>query len=232
MRFSRSSLALAGLLALGLAGSAQAAIPNNQTGVYSACMTKSNGALRLIDFQAFGNSCKSTEQIQGWNTAGPKGATGPQGPVGAKGAAGAQGPAGISFARGHYRNAEQDLTTAYTTLATVDLPAGMHMLSAKVNVYMDEMPYIEVWTVNTCRLLQKATSGAETTHDISSAEIGDDANDRATISLMGLGYVPAGQTDKLHLQCKDDGLIGGEFNSADHAKVIAAQIGGYTANSN
>ena len=65
-------------------------------------------------------------------------------------------------------------------------------------------------------------------HDIATTEISDDSNDRATISLMGLAYVPAGQTDKLHLQCKDDGLVGGDFNSVDHVKLIAAQIGGYT----
>jgi hypothetical protein len=235
MRLTRSSLALAGALTLALAGTAQAAIPNNQTGVYSACMANATGALRLIDFQASGNSCTATEKIMGWNTAGPKGATGPQGPAGPagpKGATGPQGPAGVSFARGHVRNDNQDIGTSYTTLATVDLTAGLHQVSGKANVYIGEAPFIEVWAVNTCRLLQKASSGAETVHDVASEEIGDDYNDRASMSMMGLAYVPAGHTDKLHLQCKDDGLVGGELNSVNNVKLIAAQVGGYTAKLN
>ena len=229
MRLTRSSLALAGALTLALAGTAQAAIPNNQTGVYSACMANANGALRLIDFQASGNSCKSTETIKGWNTAGPKGATGAQGPAGPKGATGPQGAAGVSFARGHFRNGSHTIGTDYTTLATVDMPSGMFMLSGKANVYLSEMPVLEMWSMHTCRLLQKASSGAETVHDIATTEVSDDYSERSNLSMMGLAYVPPGQTDKLHLQCKDDGGIGGDMNSVNNIKVIAQQVGGYTA---
>ena len=46
---------------------------------------------------------------------------------------------------------------------------------------------------------------------------------------MGLAYVPAGQTDKLHLQCKDDGGFGGDLTTLNNIKVIAMQVGGYSA---
>ena len=83
-----------------------------------------------------------------------------------------------------------------------------------------------------CRLLQKSPAGAETVQDTSHTEVNDDYNERASLSLMGLAYVPAGQTDKLHLQCKDDGGVGGEMNTITNIKVIAQQVGGYTALAN
>jgi hypothetical protein len=40
--------------------------------------------------------------------------------------------------------------------------------------------------------------------------------------------VPEGSTDKLMLQCKDDGGIGGELNSLNNLKVMAQLVGGYS----
>ena len=66
----------------------------------------------------------------------------------------------------------------------------------------------------------------------SHTEVSDDYNERASLGLMGLAYVPAGQTDKLHLQCKDDGGIGGDLTTLNNIKLIAQQVGGYTAIAN
>ena len=92
--------------------------------------------------------------------------------------------------------------------------------------------FLEGRIVTTCRLLQKADSGAQTVHDVAFTEISDDTTDRDTVPLMGLAYVPAGQTDKLHLQCKDDGLVSGYLNNVEDVKLIAMQVGGYTATAN
>ena len=115
------------------------------------------------------------------------------------------------------------------TLATVDLPAGLHVLAGKASTYEREALGTEWWAMVSCRLLQKSPAGAETEQDVSHMEVGDDYNQRATLGLMGLAYVPAGQTDKLHLQCKDDGGIGGDLNHVTNVKVIAQEVGGYSA---
>ena len=62
-------------------------------------------------------------------------------------------------------------------------------------------------------------------------EVSDDYNERASLPLMGFAYVPSG-TDKLHLQCKDDGGIGGDLNDLNNIKVIAQSVGGYSALAN
>ena len=143
-----------------------------------------------------------------------------------------QGPAGRSFARGHFRANDKNVGTSYETVATVDMPAGLYALSGKASTYMYEALGTEWWAMVSCRLLQKSPAGAETVQDVSHTEVSDDYNERASLSVMGLAYVPAGQTDKLHLQCKDDGGIGGDMNSINNIKVIAQQVGGYTAAAN
>ena len=70
------------------------------TTVYSGCVTKSTGVLRIVPT---GNTCKSNEYPISWNqvgpqgpagVAGPQGEPGPAGPAGADGEDGAVGPAG------------------------------------------------------------------------------------------------------------------------------------------
>ena len=121
---------------------------------------------------------------------------------------GRRAPPARPFARGHFRTGEQDVGTSYATVATVDMPAGLYALSGKASVYLREALGTEWWAMVTCRLLQKSPAGAETVHDVSHTEVSDDYNERGSLSVMGLAYVPAGQTDKLHLQCKDDGGVG------------------------
>jgi len=70
-----------------------ASIPDSGTGLVSACMAKSTGAVRLIDAQA-GEACKKGEALVTWNQTGPKGEQGDRGPQGLQGPKGEPGPAG------------------------------------------------------------------------------------------------------------------------------------------
>jgi hypothetical protein len=228
MRIRLPHVALVGVLALTVTGVANATIPNSQTGVYTACYGATNGAMRVIDFEAKGNTCSAGEKILGWKATGQKGDTGPQGPAGPKGATGPQGPAGPSFARGHFRTGNKTLSPNWTNLASVDLPKGMHTAMGKAVTNQLEVLGFEVWTTVRCRLLQRSAAGAETVLDEPKAEVGDEGNERSTMSMMGLAYVPEG-TDKLHLQCMWDDGDGGNENRLDHIKLIAQQVGGYTA---
>ena len=70
-----------------------ASIPDSQTDVFSACLSKSTGAIRLIDAQA-GETCKKGEALVQWNKTGPQGQQGDRGPQGPSGPQGERGPAG------------------------------------------------------------------------------------------------------------------------------------------
>jgi hypothetical protein len=228
MQIRLPHVALIGVLALTVTGVANATIPNSQTGVYTACYGATSGAMRVIDMEAKGNICTASEKLLGWKATGSPGPAGPQGPAGPKGATGAQGPAGISFARGHFRTGAKEVGVAYENVASVDLPKGMHSVAGKLSIYEPELLAGKLWAEVDCRLLQKSAAGAETVLDVTHAEVTDDWIERASMSLMGLAYVPEG-TDKLHLQCRDSGGVGGDYLQLNNVKVMAHQVGGYTA---
>ena len=96
----------AGVAALGIGGVAYAAIPDSG-GVYTACVLKNIGTIRLIDpslpSSNFESHCTSFERQISWNQTGPTGpagatgragATGPQAATGVQGATGSQGVSG------------------------------------------------------------------------------------------------------------------------------------------
>ena len=96
----RGLVLLAVVAALGLAaGIAYSAIPDSG-GVYTACMQKSTGALRLIDPSVSTNRCTSAETQVTWNQTGQQGAKGATGAQGETGASGPQGPKGDPGASG------------------------------------------------------------------------------------------------------------------------------------
>jgi hypothetical protein len=93
-----------GAAAFAVAGVAYATIPSS-SGVYTGCVLKGVGSLRLIDPSAGGNSLQNRclapfEQQITWNQTGPQGPPGPQGQQGATGPAGAAGAAGTNGAAG------------------------------------------------------------------------------------------------------------------------------------
>src|SRR6478672_5476900 len=63
------------------AGAAIAAIPSSATGDFTGCVAKSNGATRIIDYQA-GKRCTAKENTVDWAQTGPQGTPGPPGPSG------------------------------------------------------------------------------------------------------------------------------------------------------
>jgi len=98
-----------GAVALVAGGVAFASIPSGG-GVYTACMFKNVGTIRLIDPTLSKNNFQShcipgLEQQITWNQAGPPGsagapgATGPRGATGSRGATGPQGPAELESTR-------------------------------------------------------------------------------------------------------------------------------------
>ena len=96
----RGLVLLAVVAALGLAaGIAYSAIPDSG-GVYTACMQKSTGALRLIDPSVSTNRCTTAETQVTWNQTGQQGAKGATGAQGETGASGPQGPKGDPGASG------------------------------------------------------------------------------------------------------------------------------------
>jgi hypothetical protein len=75
-----------------IGGVALADIPNSKTKVFSGCVAKKTGVLRVIDREA-GKKCRKKERAITWSQAGPAGAVGA---TGGTGATGATGPAGAS----------------------------------------------------------------------------------------------------------------------------------------
>jgi hypothetical protein len=81
------------------------AIPN-KNGTYSACLTKSTGALKVINYPKV--KCATGQRLIKWNAKGP---AGPAGPAGAQGAQGAQGDPGPQGPKGDAGITRITLTT-------------------------------------------------------------------------------------------------------------------------
>jgi hypothetical protein len=80
-------VALLSVVLLSELGPVSGAIPKN--GTYSACLTKSTGKVRVINYPRV--KCAEGQRLIRWSQQGPPG---PQGAAGAQGAEGPQGPAG------------------------------------------------------------------------------------------------------------------------------------------
>jgi hypothetical protein len=134
-RSSRRGLLVAGITIAALAaaaGVAYATIPDSGN-VYTACMLKSIGSIRLIDTslppETLGGHCTRYETELTWNERGPAGADGPPGVPGDKGDTGAQGPQGPAGPSDGYfsedlQPAVLDQAGGVVTVAHVTLGAG------------------------------------------------------------------------------------------------------------
>lgn len=115
------ALAVIGAALVLVAGGAiaYAAIPSN-TGVFTACMTKSSGTIRLIEAT---DTCRSAEQKVSWNAAGQPGLPGEDGDDGADGTNGTNGVSGyVMESRASANNSEQIGNRTFTT--TIYCPSG------------------------------------------------------------------------------------------------------------
>jgi hypothetical protein len=138
-------IAALGVVAAVAAGVSYAAIPS-LNGTISGCVD-AKGALKVIDVDN-GGSCAANSTPLTWNVRGPMGAPGPQGlqgvagPQGAKGDTGAQGlqgPQGIAGPSDAFQKRGADVGLAGlwypSVVASLDLPAGKYVLSAKAWVH-------------------------------------------------------------------------------------------------
>jgi hypothetical protein len=151
-RARRLTVGLACLVAFALAGVAYAAIPGSD-GVIHGCLQSHSGTLRVIDPDS--GQCRSSETSLDWNQQGRPGEPGPQGPQGAQGLQGDQGPQGpqgnpgpqgeqgVQGVQGPpgvvnayltgYRT-HVNIPIVYTTVLTLNLPAGAWYLEGKVSL--------------------------------------------------------------------------------------------------
>ena len=116
MRLPRALVILGCAVVLMVGGAvAYAAIPNSQ-GVFTACITKTSGDVRIID-PSTGATCKSWEIKRTWNAKGQPGADGEDGAPG--------GLAGYEVV-----TATRDLTGfgAFGGIQSVNCPAGKRVL--------------------------------------------------------------------------------------------------------
>src|SRR2546421_11434418 len=91
MKGRRVVVSVAVVAAVAAGGVAYAAIPNS-SGVFTGCVLKSNGQVRLIDPSLDSgplSRCRPNETQVTWNQQGQPGATGASGAAGATGATGA-----------------------------------------------------------------------------------------------------------------------------------------------
>jgi hypothetical protein len=158
------------------------------------------------------------------STAGaPEWSKGPQGP------AGAPGP---SFARGHFRTGSHTLGEEFKTLAELELPKGYHMLHAKLDAYEFEVLGSEVWQIVTCRLRgEKAAGGGAVTLDVARMEVNDETPERAAMSLLGVWWVESG-FDDISLECRNSGGLASPPAEVTNVKLLAQEVGGWTAVAN
>jgi hypothetical protein len=111
-------IALLAATFFGVAGIANASIPNN--GVITACYLKSSGSLKVIDPTV--TNCKNNETKLEWNQTGP---AGPPGQDGANGTNGQDGVSGYEIV-----TSDRDVSGVSGALGglSVDCPAGKKAL--------------------------------------------------------------------------------------------------------
>jgi hypothetical protein len=114
---------VAGAVALGVGGVAFASIPSS-SGLYTACVLKGVGTIRLIDpslsKNSFESHCSFLEQQVTWNQSGPPGTPGGVGSAGPRGATGAAGPAGATGPAGPEGPAELESSRFCTPSLCID----------------------------------------------------------------------------------------------------------------
>jgi hypothetical protein len=113
-------------------------------------------------------------------------------------------------------------------------PTGApYMVSAKAGGHLDLVNALPaaLWAQLTCRV--RAVVGGETTIlDYAQFELSDRGPELGAMSLMGVLYVPAGQGATVNLDCKDDGGTGSGYIELRYPKLMAQQVGGWTAQIN
>lgn len=128
MHLSQRSLIIAGAAAMLLGGAAipAVALAASPPVTYYACVTTRTGAVKIVSQSA---TCAAGQQKISWNSIGPAGPQGPQGPPG--------------VVTGYVGSNSSDVplsSTANTIVATLNLPAGSFLLTAKTVVFGGAQP--------------------------------------------------------------------------------------------
>ncbi len=183
------------VLALG-SGIAYAAIPGSG-GVYTACMLKHVGTLRLIDTSLPSSNpmshCSTTYETQvTWNQTGQQGQQGPQGP---KGDIGPQGPAGADgLSHAYYDTNTLTVNDGFKqrVVGLSSLPAGTYLVWATARSVSGSDTAL-------CQLDDNTSALDNSSAPINNADSATPIEDSKTTSFTGV--VTVAGTDVLGVNC-------------------------------
>jgi len=206
-----------------------------QDTVVVACRRNDSGALRQV---AKASDCKTTETAVSWNITGP---AGPAGPVGAGGVAGPQGPQGPMGPQGQpgpagpggpadaftiESSAPVDISTDYTVLSTLFLPAGKYVVFGNVVVENFTLPRTSL-PVN-C-VLGGGNTGFSIPYSARIDPFDSETAQGASATTIPLTFAtelvaPAAVT----LICQTNMGPGGQTAIADRSSLTAIEVGSIT----
>jgi hypothetical protein len=167
---------------------------------YFACVTKSTGAIRIVGKAA---SCGTGKHKISWNNAGPQGRRGKRGPTGA-----VAGFIDVS-------EATQQLGGILGTVATLPLPAGRYLITAKADA--------SIGTTDSSgdAVICNLTDSDGHFLDSTSASLNPGQNFTATESLTLLGATSLPAKGNVQLRCEDDT---GNAGSVDGVVITAVPV--------
>ena len=213
-------VALAALV-VGASGGAFAAV-RSAPALISACVHHHGGGIYTA------RRCARHDRRLTWNITGPAGgagSAGPRGSTGPRGPAGASGPQGIRGAQGvpgpthaySVRGSNTPLGTSGTTVATLNLPIGSYVVTAKL--------YIRASNAGSYVWLANCTLSDGTDSDFSQAEGqptgGNDGNAPMTLMFVHTATSP----DTVTLSCYQEGTSGNSV-TAEAPVITAIRVGG------
>jgi hypothetical protein len=177
---------LALVLALGVAATAWAAIPDGD-GAISSCYAKKGGKLRVVKE---GKKCKKTERPLTWSQTGPAGRAGAPGAKGAAGAKGAKGDPGGPGAVYTTFGFEPLTGIDPVTLGELDLPAGRYLVVASGGSVNSETDAAEVW----CDLVSDTDSYGSVSQTVPAGQ---------SMNLSGHVAIELPSAQSVRLECTD-----------------------------
>jgi hypothetical protein len=176
------------------------AAATTSTVTYFACVTNSTGAIRIVG-KATG--CGTGQHKISWNKAGPRGPRGKRGPAGA-----VTGFIDTS-------DATQQVSGFPSTVATLPLPAGSYMVTAKADVSLGTTDG-SADSVG-CNLIDSNSNFLDST----SASLNPGQNFTATEAMTLLGATQLTTAGNVQLQCVDDS---GNAGSVDSVVITAVPV--------
>ncbi len=167
---------------------------------YFACVTNSTGAIRIV---AKSTSCGTGKHKISWNNAGPQGSPGKR------------GPAGVVTGFIDASDATHQLNGIADTVATLPLPAGKYLITAKADASLGTTDSSA--DVVSCNLVDSNNSFLDST----SASLNPGHNFTAIEGLTLLGATQLTATGNVQLQCEDESGNGG---SVDGVVITAVPV--------